>query len=237
MKESAGSDACPERFLEEIVRRLIEAYQPERIYLFGSKARGESTPDSDYDLLVVVPDDASEERRDSDLAYRALRDLDRRAGGLRAARSASWPLPSTSCGCGIIGRDLGDAEIAVARARPVDARELGAHRAVPIRTQGVDRQREDPRLAGSEVADDRDEPPPSIVFQIARRSGASGSRWSIVPSRQHHAAILAKGTKRSPSASSTVPRTISSPGFGWRPMKSTSIARSRRPLASQGHLS
>ncbi|MGQ9592588.1 MAG: nucleotidyltransferase domain-containing protein [Planctomycetota bacterium] len=73
MKESAGSDARPERVLEEIVRRLIEAYQPERIYLFGSKARGESTPDSDYDLLVVVPDDASEERRDSDLAYRALR--------------------------------------------------------------------------------------------------------------------------------------------------------------------
>ena len=36
--------------LAEIVRRLAEAYQPERIYLFGSKARGDEGPDSDYDL-------------------------------------------------------------------------------------------------------------------------------------------------------------------------------------------
>ena len=59
--------------LAEIVRRLVAAYQPERIYLFGSVARGEAGPDSDYDLLVVVPDDAPPERRDSALAYRALR--------------------------------------------------------------------------------------------------------------------------------------------------------------------
>jgi len=59
--------------LAEIVRRLVEAYRPERIYLFGSAARGEAGPDSDYDLLVIVPDDAPPERQDSDLAYRALR--------------------------------------------------------------------------------------------------------------------------------------------------------------------
>jgi predicted nucleotidyltransferase len=41
--------------LAEIVRRLVEAYQPERVYLFGSHARGEAGPDSDYDLMVVVP--------------------------------------------------------------------------------------------------------------------------------------------------------------------------------------
>ncbi len=41
--------------LAEIVRRLVEALKPERIYLFGSKARGESGADSDYDLMVVVP--------------------------------------------------------------------------------------------------------------------------------------------------------------------------------------
>ena len=40
--------------LAEVVRRLAEAYQPERIYLFGSKARGDTGPDSDYDLMVVV---------------------------------------------------------------------------------------------------------------------------------------------------------------------------------------
>ena len=58
--------------LAEIVRRLVAAYQPERTYLFGSAARGDSGPDSDYDLLVVVPDEAPPERRDSGLAYRAL---------------------------------------------------------------------------------------------------------------------------------------------------------------------
>jgi predicted nucleotidyltransferase len=59
--------------LAEIVQRLVTAYQPERIYLFGSVARGDAGPDSDYDLLVVVADDAPPERRDDDLAYRALR--------------------------------------------------------------------------------------------------------------------------------------------------------------------
>lgn len=59
--------------LAEVVRRLIAAYKPERIYLFGSVARGEASPDSDYDLLVVVPDDARPKRRDSALAYQALR--------------------------------------------------------------------------------------------------------------------------------------------------------------------
>lgn len=58
--------------LAEIVRRLVEAYQPQRIYLFGSKARGDAGPDSDYDLLVVVPDDAPPERRRSRLGYERL---------------------------------------------------------------------------------------------------------------------------------------------------------------------
>lgn len=58
--------------LAEIVRRLVTAYEPERIYLFGSKARGDAGPDSDYDLLVVAPDDAPAERRDSKLAYQVL---------------------------------------------------------------------------------------------------------------------------------------------------------------------
>jgi len=59
--------------IEETVRRLVDAYRPERIYLFGSHARGESGPDSDLDFLVIVPDDAPPERRRSRLAYEALR--------------------------------------------------------------------------------------------------------------------------------------------------------------------
>lgn len=59
--------------LREVVRRLVAAYQPLRIYLFGSVARGDAEPDSDYDLLVVAPDDATPERKRSRLAYEALR--------------------------------------------------------------------------------------------------------------------------------------------------------------------
>lgn len=40
-------------FLDEIVRRIVEVAEPDRIILFGSAARGEIGPDSDLDLLVV----------------------------------------------------------------------------------------------------------------------------------------------------------------------------------------
>ena len=56
-----------------VVQRLVTAYQPESIYLFGSVARGDADTDSDYDLLIVVPDDATPDRRQSRLAYQVLR--------------------------------------------------------------------------------------------------------------------------------------------------------------------
>jgi predicted nucleotidyltransferase len=62
----------PDSRLADVVSRLIEAYAPESVYLFGSRARGEAGPDSDYDLLLVVPDDAPPERRRSRLAYETL---------------------------------------------------------------------------------------------------------------------------------------------------------------------
>jgi predicted nucleotidyltransferase len=59
--------------LDDVVRRLVEAYQPESIYLFGSIARGDGDAESDYDLLIIVPNDAPAERRRSRLAYQVLR--------------------------------------------------------------------------------------------------------------------------------------------------------------------
>jgi predicted nucleotidyltransferase len=59
----------------EIVRRLIELYHPERIYLFGSSARGTAEPDSDYDFMVVVPDDTPREIRETKAVFRALFDI------------------------------------------------------------------------------------------------------------------------------------------------------------------
>jgi HEPN domain-containing protein/predicted nucleotidyltransferase len=48
--------------LDEIVRRVVEAAHPERVILFGSAARGEMRPDSDVDLLVIVPGPADRKR-------------------------------------------------------------------------------------------------------------------------------------------------------------------------------
>jgi uncharacterized protein len=39
--------------LQEMVRRIVAAVQPEKIILFGSAARQEMGPDSDLDLLVI----------------------------------------------------------------------------------------------------------------------------------------------------------------------------------------
>jgi hypothetical protein len=46
--------------IDEITRRLVDYFHPERIYLFGSVARGDDGPDSDLDFGVVLPDDAPE---------------------------------------------------------------------------------------------------------------------------------------------------------------------------------
>jgi predicted nucleotidyltransferase len=73
--------------LAEVVRRLVEAYRPERVYLFGSVARGDAGPDSDYDLLVVVPDDSPLEHRRSRLAYEVLRGTGTAADVLVCTRS------------------------------------------------------------------------------------------------------------------------------------------------------
>jgi predicted nucleotidyltransferase len=74
--------------LDEVVRRLVAAFRPERIYLFGSAARGDGGPDSDFDLMVVVPDDAPAERRSSRLAYETLWGLGVAADVLVWTRSA-----------------------------------------------------------------------------------------------------------------------------------------------------
>jgi predicted nucleotidyltransferase len=42
--------------LDEIVQRTVQAVHPVQIILFGSAARGEMGPNSDLDILVVMPD-------------------------------------------------------------------------------------------------------------------------------------------------------------------------------------
>ena len=42
--------------LQGLVRRIVETVHPLRIVVFGSAATGEMRPDSDMDLLVVMPE-------------------------------------------------------------------------------------------------------------------------------------------------------------------------------------
>ncbi|MDZ4829478.1 MAG: nucleotidyltransferase domain-containing protein [Phycisphaerae bacterium] len=65
--------------LPEILRRLVAAYQPRRVYLFGSEARGDAGADSDIDLAVIVEDDADERRRSPRTAAEVLWGLERGA--------------------------------------------------------------------------------------------------------------------------------------------------------------
>jgi predicted nucleotidyltransferase len=63
-----------EDLTEVIVRRIVEAVQPDKIILFGSRARGDARPDSDYDILVIKESNEPPPRRDVPL-YIALAGL------------------------------------------------------------------------------------------------------------------------------------------------------------------
>ena len=60
--------------LPEITRRIVKTSDPEKIILFGSYARGETNPDSDLDLLVIVPN-VKRLRAESVRVRRSLRGL------------------------------------------------------------------------------------------------------------------------------------------------------------------
>ena len=60
--------------IAEIVRRIVDAAQPEKIILFGSRARGEARADSDLDVLVIKDSKEPRYRRSVPL-YVALADV------------------------------------------------------------------------------------------------------------------------------------------------------------------
>ena len=66
-----GESACPKP-LAEAVRRLVAGLRPERIYLFGSRARGDAIWDSDYDLMVIVAESEQPSYRRAQEGYGLL---------------------------------------------------------------------------------------------------------------------------------------------------------------------
>src|ERR1700674_1995761 len=59
-RENASSvvyypNVAPLSAIRRFARQIVERFQPDKIILFGSYAYGTPTPDSDVDLLVVMP--------------------------------------------------------------------------------------------------------------------------------------------------------------------------------------
>jgi predicted nucleotidyltransferase len=61
------------RPLKTLLDRIEENYHPEQIWLFGSRARGDARPTSDWDVFVVVPDGTDERALDPRAAWRLQR--------------------------------------------------------------------------------------------------------------------------------------------------------------------
>lgn len=58
--------------LDKLVTRIVDAVHPLKIILFGSAARGEMGPDSDVDVLVVMPD-GTHRRHTAQYLYQTIR--------------------------------------------------------------------------------------------------------------------------------------------------------------------
>ena len=60
-----------EPVVELLVSQIVERVHPLRIVLFGSRARNEANPDSDIDLLIVMPE-GTHRRKTAQLLYRDI---------------------------------------------------------------------------------------------------------------------------------------------------------------------
>lgn len=58
---------------DDLLRPVIAHFQPRKVILFGSQARGDAGDDSDYDLFVIVEDDTPPERLSWQSKYEARR--------------------------------------------------------------------------------------------------------------------------------------------------------------------
>jgi predicted nucleotidyltransferase len=53
--------------IRAFVQRVVEGFRPERVLLFGSYAGGSPSPDSDVDLLVIMPHEGKAWRKAAEI--------------------------------------------------------------------------------------------------------------------------------------------------------------------------
>ena len=83
-----------------LIDAVVAYFNPRRVILFGSHARGDAGPDSDYDLLVVVDEDTPPEKLRLEAGYEARRAY-RRPADVVPCRESTFRrrarLPGTLC--------------------------------------------------------------------------------------------------------------------------------------------
>jgi uncharacterized protein len=60
---------------EELLEAVVSYFDPVEVILFGSRARGEATPDRDFDLLVILDDQTPDDKLSWRAAFEARKDF------------------------------------------------------------------------------------------------------------------------------------------------------------------
>lgn len=94
----ASAASASETELQRLLAAIRSRLSPRAVWLFGSRARGDHGPDSDWDLIVALPDDAPDAALDPILGWSIRQEVGVPATILTARESElseSWGCPNT----------------------------------------------------------------------------------------------------------------------------------------------